>query len=85
MSAAEDHDDLSVLHRLLAALASPYEAGADLGTSIKTRPPTIAATERSAERRRSAAGDRPRMAALGRREAGGHGFVMPPSSKYRFK
>ena len=30
LSAAEDHDDLSVLHRLLAALASPYVAGADL-------------------------------------------------------
>ena len=30
LSAAEDHDDLSVLHRLLAALASPYEARADL-------------------------------------------------------
>ena len=29
LSAAEDHDDLSVLHRLLAALALPYEAGAD--------------------------------------------------------
>jgi uncharacterized protein YdiU (UPF0061 family) len=29
LSAAEEHDDLSVLHRLLAALASPYEAGAD--------------------------------------------------------
>ena len=29
LSAAEDHDDLSVLHRLLAALASPYEARAD--------------------------------------------------------
>ena len=29
LSAAEDHDDLSVLHRLLAALASPFEAGAD--------------------------------------------------------
>ncbi len=27
LSAAEEHDDLSVLHRLLAALASPYEAG----------------------------------------------------------
>ncbi|MSU79743.1 MAG: YdiU family protein [Gemmataceae bacterium] len=27
--AAEDHDDLSVLHRLLAALASPYEARAE--------------------------------------------------------
>jgi uncharacterized protein YdiU (UPF0061 family) len=30
LSAAEDHDDLSVPHRLLAALASPYEAGADM-------------------------------------------------------
>src|SRR5271156_4639853 len=30
LSAAEDHDDLSVLHRLLAVLASPYEAAADL-------------------------------------------------------
>jgi len=29
LSAAEDRDDLSLLHRLLAALASPYEAGAD--------------------------------------------------------
>jgi serine/tyrosine/threonine adenylyltransferase len=29
LSAAEDHDDLSVLHRLLSALASPYEAKAD--------------------------------------------------------
>jgi uncharacterized protein YdiU (UPF0061 family) len=29
LSAAEDHDDLSVLHRLLAALASPFEARAD--------------------------------------------------------
>jgi serine/tyrosine/threonine adenylyltransferase len=29
LSAAENHDDLSVLHRLLAALASPYEAGAN--------------------------------------------------------
>jgi uncharacterized protein YdiU (UPF0061 family) len=28
LSAAEDHDDLSVLHRLLAALASPYQASA---------------------------------------------------------
>jgi uncharacterized protein YdiU (UPF0061 family) len=28
LSAAEDHDDLSVLHRLLAALASPYQAAA---------------------------------------------------------
>jgi uncharacterized protein YdiU (UPF0061 family) len=30
LSAAEDHDDLSALHRLRAALASPYEAGADM-------------------------------------------------------
>jgi protein adenylyltransferase len=30
LSAAEDHDDLSVLHQLLVALASPYEAGTDL-------------------------------------------------------
>lgn len=30
LSAAEDHDDLTVLHRLLVALASPYEARADL-------------------------------------------------------
>src|SRR5262249_38392634 len=30
LSAAEDNDDLSVLHRLLAALASPYEARACL-------------------------------------------------------
>ncbi|MBM4068705.1 MAG: YdiU family protein [Planctomycetes bacterium] len=30
LAAAEDHDDPSVLHRLLAALASPYEATADL-------------------------------------------------------
>jgi uncharacterized protein YdiU (UPF0061 family) len=29
LSAAEDRDDLSVLHRLLAALASPYEEGPD--------------------------------------------------------
>jgi uncharacterized protein YdiU (UPF0061 family) len=29
LSAAEEHDDLSVLHRLLRVLASPYEAGAD--------------------------------------------------------
>jgi hypothetical protein len=29
LSAAEDHDDLSVPHRLLAALASPYERGPD--------------------------------------------------------
>ena len=30
LSAAEDHDDLSVLQRLLAALALPYEAAAGL-------------------------------------------------------
>lgn len=30
LSAAEDHDDLSVLHSLLTVLATPYEAGADL-------------------------------------------------------
>jgi serine/tyrosine/threonine adenylyltransferase len=30
LSAAEEQDDLSVLHRLLAALASPYETKADL-------------------------------------------------------
>ena len=30
LSAAEDHDDLSVLHRLLAALASPYEERPEL-------------------------------------------------------
>ncbi|HUQ70459.1 MAG TPA: YdiU family protein [Planctomycetaceae bacterium] len=29
LAAAEDLDDLSVLHRLLAALATPYEVGAD--------------------------------------------------------
>jgi uncharacterized protein YdiU (UPF0061 family) len=29
LSAAEEHDDLSVLHRLLAALARPYETGTD--------------------------------------------------------
>jgi len=30
LSAAEDRDDLSVLHQLLEVLASPYAAGADL-------------------------------------------------------
>ena len=30
VAAAEDHDDLSVLQRLLAALALPYEAAAGL-------------------------------------------------------
>jgi uncharacterized protein YdiU (UPF0061 family) len=29
LSAAEDDDDLSVLHRLLAVLATPYEPGDD--------------------------------------------------------
>jgi uncharacterized protein YdiU (UPF0061 family) len=29
LAAAEDHNDLSVLHQLLVALASPFEAGAD--------------------------------------------------------
>jgi uncharacterized protein YdiU (UPF0061 family) len=29
LAAAEDHDDVSVLHRLLAALAAPYKEGAD--------------------------------------------------------
>jgi uncharacterized protein YdiU (UPF0061 family) len=38
LSAAEDHDDLSVLHRMLAALASPYEAGAN--TAPYKDPPT---------------------------------------------
>ena len=38
LSAAEDHDDLSVLHRLLAALATPYEATADLA-SYQEPPP----------------------------------------------
>ena len=36
LSAAEDHDDLSVLHRLLRVLAPPYEAGAD---SVQYRDP----------------------------------------------
>jgi uncharacterized protein YdiU (UPF0061 family) len=30
LTAAEEHDDLTVLHRLLAALASPYDARAEL-------------------------------------------------------
>jgi len=38
LSAAEDHDDLSVLHRLLAALASPYEVQPD--TVQYQEPPT---------------------------------------------
>jgi uncharacterized protein YdiU (UPF0061 family) len=36
LSAAEDHDDLSVLHRLLAALASPYQ---DVAASAPYRDP----------------------------------------------
>ena len=43
LSAAEDHDDLSVLHRLLSALAMPYEAGDD-SVPIKSLRPMIAAT-----------------------------------------
>ena len=38
LSAAEDQDDLSVLHRLLAALATPYEASAD-SVFYKAPPP----------------------------------------------
>ena len=30
LAAAEEHDNLSVLHGLLEALASPYEAGPEL-------------------------------------------------------
>ena len=29
LAAAENHNDLSVLHRLLATLATPYEVGTD--------------------------------------------------------
>lgn len=38
LAAAEDHDDLSVLHRLLAALQSPYEEGADAGVFADPTP-----------------------------------------------
>ncbi len=38
LAAAEDHDDLTVLHRLLAALASPFEVGAD-ATYYQEPPP----------------------------------------------
>jgi serine/tyrosine/threonine adenylyltransferase len=38
LAAAEDHDDLSVLHRLLAALASPYESSGNLA-QYKDSPP----------------------------------------------
>ncbi len=37
LAAAEDHDDLSVLHRLLATLAMPYEVGTD--TPMYQEPP----------------------------------------------
>ncbi|MDB5311096.1 MAG: hypothetical protein JWO38_5298 [Gemmataceae bacterium] len=45
LSAAEDHDDLSVLGRLLAALAAPYEAGAD--TALYRDPPPDDCTYRT--------------------------------------
>lgn len=38
LAAAEDHNDLSSLHRLLAALAMPYEAGAEF-TMYQEPPP----------------------------------------------
>jgi uncharacterized protein YdiU (UPF0061 family) len=38
LSAAEDHEDLSVLHRLLAALATPYEARDDLTYYLEPPP-----------------------------------------------
>ena len=38
LAAAEDHNDLSALHRLLATLAMPYEAGADF-TMYQEPPP----------------------------------------------
>ncbi len=38
LSAAEDHNDLSVLHRLLAALAKPYEVGADFAAYREPSP-----------------------------------------------
>ncbi|GDY10800.1 hypothetical protein LBMAG52_42880 [Planctomycetia bacterium] len=38
LAAAEDHNDLSALHRLLATLAIPYEAGADF-TMYQEPPP----------------------------------------------
>ena len=69
LSAAEEHDDLSVLHRLLAALASPYEARADLA-EYQDPPPTIATTEHSAERRRSATEGCGRVSAVSRRAHG---------------
>ena len=38
LSAAEEHDDLSVLHRLLAALASPFEMRADRPVEYRDPP-----------------------------------------------
>jgi len=38
LSAAEEHDDLSILHRLLAALASPYEMQADRRAEYRDPP-----------------------------------------------
>ena len=52
LAAAEERDDLSVLHRLLEVLASPYEEGRRW-LSTRTRPPTMAAIGRSAGRSRS--------------------------------
>jgi uncharacterized protein YdiU (UPF0061 family) len=37
LAAAEERDDLSVLHRLLGVLARPYEEGAD--TAFYREPP----------------------------------------------
>ncbi len=37
LAAAEDHNDLSVLHRLLAMLETPYEVGTD--TPMHQEPP----------------------------------------------
>jgi hypothetical protein len=38
LSAAEDYDDLSVLHRLLEALGLPYEAGDGLAKYQESPP-----------------------------------------------
>ncbi len=51
LSAAEEHDDLSVLHRLLAVWDRRMKSGPSW-PSTRSRRPTIAATERSAERER---------------------------------
>lgn len=45
LAAAEEHDDLAVLHRLLAALASPYEAAA--AQAPYQEPPTDDCTYRT--------------------------------------